>query len=38
MGRDGKALRHRGLKSSSLRLETSKAWWGSGPVYLRVWN
>jgi len=29
MGGDGEALRHRGLKSSSLRLETSKLWWGS---------
>jgi len=31
MGEDGEALRHRGLKSSSLRLETSKLWWGSAP-------
>ena len=32
MGGDGEALRHRGLKSSSLRLETSQVWWGSGPL------
>jgi hypothetical protein len=38
MGGDGEALRHRGLKSSSLRLETSKLWWGSGPVYLWAWS
>jgi hypothetical protein len=31
MGGDGEALRHRGLKSSSLQLETSKLWWGSVP-------
>lgn len=31
MGGDGEVLRHRGLKSSSLRLGTSKLWWGSGP-------
>ena len=38
MGGDGEAFRHRGLKSSSLRLETSKLWWGSGPVYLWAWS
>jgi hypothetical protein len=32
MGGDGEALRHRGLKSSSLGLETSKLWWGSVPL------
>ena len=38
MGGDGEALRHRGLKSSSLRLETSKLWWGCGPVYQWAWS
>jgi hypothetical protein len=38
MGGDGEALRHRGLKGSSLRLETSQLWWGFGPVYLWAWS
>lgn len=27
MGGDGEALRHRGLKNLSLRLEMAKLWW-----------